>query len=78
MNSPRLKVKDNLMLERDCNTNAIINTDNTAYTQMLNKINEHRQNVQRLNSIEDEIKNLKDSQCQLVDKLNTIISLLDK
>ena len=26
----------------------------------------------------DDIKNLKDSQCQLVDKLNIIISLLDK
>ena len=77
MNS-RLKVKDNLMLERDCNTNAIINTDHNAYDQMLNKINEHRQNVQRLNGIEDDIKSLKDSQSQLVDKLNIIISLLDK
>ena len=77
MNS-RLKVKDNLMLERDCNTNAIINTDHNAYDQMLNKINEHRQNVQRLNGIEDDIKSLKNSQSQLVDKLNIIISLLDK
>lgn len=74
----RLKVKDNLTLERDCNTNAIINTDYNAYDQMLNKINEHRQNSQRLKCMEDDIKNLKDSQCQLVDKLNIIISLLDK
>lgn len=76
--NPRLKVKDNLTLERDCNTNAIINTDHNAYDHAINKINEHRQNAQRLSNMENDIKNLKNSQCQLVDKLNIIISLLDK
>ena len=74
----RLKVKDNLTLERDCNTNAIINTDHNAYEQTLKKINEYKQNAERLNCMENDIKSLKDSQGQLVDKLNIIISLLDK
>lgn len=72
----RLKVKDNPGLQRDVKSNGILNTDDNAYKQYLlnksknKKIEEEKRNTQeRINNLENELKQLKTGIAQILELL---------
>jgi len=74
----RIKVKDSTALERDTSSNAIINTDCTAYAAIIAKRKATEEARIKIISLEDEIVQLKQAQQQLQETVNKLIALLDK
>jgi hypothetical protein len=74
----KIKVKDSTALERDVGSNAIINVDGTAYAAIIAKRKAVAQSKIKIASLEEEVSHLKESQRQLQETVNKLISLLDK
>jgi hypothetical protein len=74
----KIKVKDNIALERDMGSNAIINVDSSAYAAVLAKRKATAEAQIKVNALEEEVLQLKESQQQLQETVNKLISLLDK
>jgi hypothetical protein len=74
----KIKVKDNTGLERDVSSNAIINVDGSAYAAVLAKRKAMAEAQSKMNGLEEEVAFLKESQRQLQETVNKLISLLDK
>jgi len=74
----KIKVKDSTALERDVGSNAIINVDGSAYAAVLAKRKATAEARSKVNALEEEVSHLKESQRQLQETVNKLISLLDK
>jgi hypothetical protein len=74
----KIKVKDSTALERDVCSNAIINVDVSAYAAIIAKRKATAEARSKINTLEEEVLQLKESQRQLHETVNKLISLLDK
>ncbi len=55
----RIKVKDNVALERDRSSNAVINTSETAYKQRLKQKQTQKQNREEIDQIKSDLAEIK-------------------
>jgi len=55
----RIKVEDNFDLERDIDSNAVINNNKTAYAQRLEKISKKKMQADEIANIKTELAEIK-------------------
>jgi hypothetical protein len=68
-----IKVKDNINLIRDIETNAIINTNTNEYENYLHIKKTEKENEDRIDNIQNDLKNLK---CDIDEIKNMLKNLL--
>ena len=73
-----IKVEDNPSLARDTVSNAIINTDETAYAFMVNSRRRRLAEAERMNSLESDVSSLKETCDDIQSKLDLILQSLNK
>jgi len=70
----KLQVKENTDLVRDTSTNAIINTNTSAYLARLNRKDQSRINAQRIEQNQEEIRLIKEELADIKQLLKEIAS----
>jgi|688.fasta_scaffold1908214_1 hypothetical protein len=71
----RLKVKDNLTLERDLSTNAIINTDVSSYESMLVRRKAFFEKDAQIASLQNDVDDLKAMHTQMAEQIQKLITI---
>ena len=67
-----MKVKGHSNLIRDENSNAILNTDSTEYNNYLQRRSKRQQGQNRIDTMEDDLKSLKDD----INEIKTLLKAL--
>ena len=70
----KVKVKDEINLFRDINTNAIINTDLQAYNNYINSRKLKESESQKIKNIENELTNLKSDLNEIKNLLRSLVN----
>lgn len=70
----KLQVKENTDLVRDTSTNAIINTNTSAYLARLNRRDQSRQNAELIEQNQEEIRLIKEELTEIKQLLKEIAS----
>ncbi len=71
----RLKVKDDLTLERDLATNAIINTDVGAYESMMQRRRLFLEKDEKIKTLQCDISALKIAHHQMQEQIQKLIAI---
>ena len=71
----RLKVQDNKDLERDMSSNAVVNTNKTAYEIAKRRARDAQKERDNLRDVTREVNEIK---CEMHDIKNMLTQLLDK
>ena len=71
----RLKVRDNLTLERDLSTNAIINTDSSSYESMLVRRKAFLEKDAQIASLQNDVDSLKAMHAQMAEQIQKLITI---
>ena len=71
----RLKVEDNKDLERDMSSNAVVNTNKTAYEIAKRRARDAQKERDNLRDVTREVNEIK---CEMHDIKNMLTQLLDK
>jgi len=71
----RIKVKDNKDLERDMSSNAVVNTNKTAYEIAKRRARDAQKERDNLRDVTREVNEIK---CEMHDIKNMLTQLLDK
>jgi hypothetical protein len=70
MNYVKIKNKEHLL--RDCNTNAIVNSDHSSYLNYVNEYKKRHNNQQKINDIESDIISIKNDLNEIKQLLRNI------
>jgi hypothetical protein len=66
----RAKVIDNKDLEKDMRTGAVINTNQSAYLQAIERANKAREDKERIATLEKEVGDIKDMLKIILEKVS--------